>query len=172
MVFGPVTRAVGAGIGFTAEARRYYKEQHGGRSPSPNAFGDGGSTRNERAEEVTPSDQAVQVDNQSKPNASSFSLPYEEMQYMVDDEEDWALDEAGDKADRAHGQTIELQDDIQDDCGPNEKDQDEAAKNIRKITLTCLNDHPAPVDPANHKPLPYPIILPHRRPRNRSRGFI
>ena len=173
MVLGPITRVVGRGIGFTAEARRYYKEQHEGRSPPPiPSVDDGPAYLDEHNNELSTDHEAAQINHRYDGDPSDTLPAHEDVLSMLADEDDWELDEVGDELDKAQGKTIDHDSDDADDGDPIQSDQDKASKKIRKLTLKFLNEHPLPPNPANHEPLPYPIILPQRRPRNRSRGFV
>ena len=172
---GPVVKFLGSGIGLASEALAARKQKRGGRSPSPNPTGEdrtalppgtqAGTTSqhasqqsgimevtDQQADELIYSGQAVQVGHRDDDDPSPAHRGD-----LVEDEEDWELDEAGDAKDSAEAATSE---------------DDGEKPDVRKILQKFLTDHPLPPSPADHAPLPCPIVIPQRRPRTKSRGFV
>lgn len=75
------------------------------------------------------------------------------------DEEQWELDEA--------------QDEIMNNTSP---ERELPSRDISQLADTFIRDHPPPSSSSSPSPspglLPFPVVLPQRRPKDRSRGFI
>ncbi len=158
---GPVTKLLGSGIGLASEAMaaRKAKKEAGSTSPDPNAERSRSrspappASYNKAAQESgvvgLSHARADESDNDPEDGPPSYGD-------IVDDEEDWELDEASHEQD-----------------GTLERTDSEGEKpHVRKILAKFLSSHPLPHNPANHPPLPCPVILPQRRPRTKSRGFV
>lgn len=178
---GPVVRLLGSGIGLASEALAARKQKKEGRSPSPNPAGDNRTTpssdtqanranqhtaqqsgvvevTDEQADELINSGQAVQIGHTDDKTPSGPPPGFGD---LVDDEEDWELDEAG-QEEGGFGDALEW----------NEDEKTEGKPDVRKVLQKFLVAHPLPPHPANHDPLPCPVIIPQRRPRTKSRGFV
>lgn len=178
---GPVVRLLGSGIGLASEALAARKQKKDSRSSSPNPAGDTRTTlasgteasktrqhasqqsgvievTDDQADELVNSGQAVQIGHTEDKAPSGAPPGYGD---LVDDEEDWELDEAGEK-EGGFGDATEW----------NEDEKTEGKPDVRKILQKFLVAHPLPPHPANHAPLPCPVIIPQRRPRTKSRGFV
>ena len=176
---GPVVRFLGSGIGLASEALAAHKQKKEGRS-SPNPAGEGRTAipagtqaatadhfasqeggimevTDDHADELIEKGHAVQIGHRED-DAPADGYHGD----VVEDDEDWALDEAGGEEEGGFGDATEW----------NEATEDEKKEKVRKILQKFLADHPLPPDPANHSPLPCPVILPQRRPRTKSRGFV
>ncbi|KAL4788598.1 hypothetical protein BJX76DRAFT_353044 [Aspergillus varians] len=80
-------------------------------------------------------------------------------------EEEWELDEAQDELHREQGHD-----------GKNNNNNVDVNVNVDQLTASFLHDHPLPPSPtpttSSSPKLPYPVILPQRRPKTNKRGFI
>ena len=147
-----VVKGIGSGIGLAAEAnadRKERKAQREGRSPSPNPLAAPRSTDG-RSPSPNPASDKSSKEKEAFEESSSGSED--------DAEEVWALDDAG-----------------QDLASP------PAYDDIRMDTLvdptmaaqTFLQSHHMSSPPSiQYQPLPAPVILPQRRPKNKQRGFV
>ncbi|KAI6909417.1 hypothetical protein D0869_03447 [Hortaea werneckii] len=88
---------------------------------------------------------------------SSDSDDSSDLQSMEDDEEDWRLDEA-----------------VEDTRGlPSyEESETEYRTTDQLVHDILLVNQAAAEKPKAKRPLPYPVILPQRRPRKKARGFV
>ena len=178
---GPVVRLLGSGIGLASEALAARKQKKEERSSSPNPAGNSHTllpagtqatstsqyasqqsgvveVTDEQADELIHSGQAVQIGHKDDGTSSDAPPGYGD---LVDDEEDWELDEAG-----------EEEGGFTDATEWDEEEKTEGKPDVRKILQKFLVAHPLPPHPANHEPLPCPVIIPQRRPRTKSRGFV
>lgn len=164
---GPIVRLLGSGIGLASETLAHHKQKKAEAAnvtsanlSSANASsGEGGvvEVSDEHGEELISNGQAVQV-GYNDPNEPNDDPPsYDE---VVNDEEDWELDEAGDPENHANATA-------QDEHSTEEK------PDVREILAKFLARHPSLGTPmqANGR-LPCPVIIPQRRPRTKSRGFV
>ena len=171
---GPVVKFIGSGIGLASELLAARKQKREGRSPSPNPAGDQrtalpsgtqASTTYQYASqqagvvEVTDkqADELI-VGHKDDNSSSNLQSDYGD---LVEDEEDWELDEAGEE-EGGFGDATDWSQDVNSGEKPD----------VRKILQKFLTEHPLPVNPVNHAPLPCPVIIPQRRPRTKSRGFV
>ena len=181
---GPVVRLIGSGIGLASEAlaHRKAKKAKEASSTSTDAAGESSlgvsrSTQNlgegnhasesqrvievsdKQGSELLSNGQAVQLGYNDSPELDEAPPSYDE---IVEDEEDWELDEAGDEK-------------IDDRKRVESKDQDLTADkpDVRKILGKFLDRHSTGNNAVqSQSSLPCPVIIPQRRPRNRSRGFV
>ena len=174
---GPVVRLVGSGIGLAQEAFAARKQKS--QSSSPNTAGESRTAlppgtqasttsqyasqqsgvievSDERADELIANGHAVPVGH--KDDESPSDVHYGD---VVEDDEDWELDEAGEE-ERGFGDANEW----------NEDEESGEKPDVRKVLKKFLTEHPLPSNPAKQNPLPCPVILPQRRPRTKSRGFV
>ena len=176
---------LGSGIGLASEAVAHRKQKKEGRSPSPNPSGErntalpsgtqastthqyasqeGGvvEVTDDHADELIEKGHAVQVGHRED------DAPVDGYHGdVVEDEEDWALDEAGEEEGGSKDAT-----EWNEGNEVNEGNEDEKKEKVRKLLQKFLTEHPLPPNPAGHPPLPCPVILPQRRPRTKSRGFV
>jgi hypothetical protein len=141
-----VVKGIGSGIGLASEAiadRKERKAREAGRSPSPNPLA-APTSREDRSRSPNPL---------ARKDSSSSSSSGE------DDEVAWTLDEAG--RDVTSPPTYEE--------SANDSPVDEAT-----IATRFIQSHNLTADAAfqQRQPLPAPVILPQRRPKNKERGFV
>lgn len=111
----------------------------------------------EQGAELVSSGQAVQVGYNDKSELTEAPPSYDE---IVNDEEDWELDEAGDEENH---ENVTSQDEHRTDEKPD----------VRKFLAKFLARHPIIGNPMqNNDRLPCAVIIPQRRPRTKSRGFV
>lgn len=84
-----------------------------------------------------------------------------------EDEADWALDDAGD-TDDASSPTREVE--IPLESIPS--GEDGKKRYVDKIVYSFVTQHPLHWNPQRKGQLSCPVILPQRRPQNKSRGFV
>ena len=172
---GPVVRLLGSGIGLAQEAVAARKQ----RKESPNPTGESASTlppstqasatrqyasqqsgvievTDEHAEELIANGDAVPVGHRDEKSPADGYYGD-----LVEDDEDWELDEAGEE-EGGFGDATEWKEDEKSGGKPD----------VRKILQKFLVEHPLPPNPSNLAALPCPVILPQRRPRTKSRGFV
>lgn len=190
---GPVVRLVGKGIGLASEALAARKEGKArAKSPGPAASAGGapspapGSALRASADDNVPSNDPPAYDTLD-PSSTRYGLvetrddqqaadliekghavPYDpssrdldpnEAAHFEDDEAMWELDEAAAMQDPSATVLDEPQD-------------DKEKPDVRKLIQKFLTAHPAPSIAPPTKPLPYPVIIPQRRPHSKSRGFV
>jgi hypothetical protein len=142
-----VVKGIGSGIGLASEAIADHKERKAGRSPSPNPLA---APRSREARSVSPNPLSASQSKDSKDFDSSDSED--------DDEQDWALDDAAAE--------------ITSPPAYNEIGKDEAV-DPAMIATNFVRVHTfSPGTAQRYKPLPAPVILPQRRPKNKMRGFV
>lgn len=110
------------------------------------------------------------------PQESSSSTPAslhekgadEEIIIEQEDEKQWDLDDAQNELPGGASSDNEPPEyTVSDPSAPKESEPDSA-----NITETFLKRYPPPAPPDDAQPLPLPVILPQRRPKDRTRGFI
>lgn len=181
---GPLVKLVGSGIGLASEALAARKEnKQRARSPGPSApsessavGGDHGnrppptydsldpSSTNYGLVEVANQHEARQLIDQGKavPADTSHETDEDDSEGVDDDEAYWELDEAADADPPAYSERGEI-----DDAKP---ESGEAKPDVHKLLQKFLTSHPAPTHATGR--LPCPVIIPQRRPRTKSRGFV
>ena len=147
-----VVKGIGSGIGLASEAVADHKErkaQREGRSPSPNPLG-APRSREGRSPSLNPLSAPHSKDEKSLEDSSSDTED--------DDEVEWALDDAA--RDVTSPPAYE---DIKDDTPVDPS----------MVAHTFLeNHHMYNTALMQYKPLPAPVLLPQRRPKNKERGFV
>lgn len=160
---GPVSKLIGSGIGLASEAVAAHKQskaqaQAQGQDPSPAALPPSGSSPNPpHYSDVGP----PRNTHDQNAGAQAAQGEYEDMPPDYDDiardEDDWELDDA-----------------VEDATGRDaEGDGENSQQDVRKITREFLERHP--LNSGGHQTkgkIPLPVILPQRRPRTKSRGFV
>lgn len=154
---GRLVKLIGSGIGLAAEAI------HSQRSPSPSGKGKERTTEDqpppyvelpeERANELIAQGRAVPADQRD----------LKENHEVEEDEDD--SDEEHDEADWDLDDAVGENTDLQSPPEYSEVDVDQIVRNF-------VNEHPMPSSASPTALLPCPVIIPQRRPRNKSRGFI
>ncbi|KAL2428750.1 Burnettramic acids biosynthesis cluster protein E [Exophiala dermatitidis] len=151
-----LVKGIGSGIGLAAEAIADHKErkQAKERGVSPNTPGDSpGSEQSYSSSGDLYGPDTEKRGRQPREAEDNPESPY----YLQDDKAEWALDEAA----------ADLPPPSYDDSASSTPvSADEAAR-------AFLNNHDvAPTPSQSYQPLPCPVILPQRRPKDKSRGFI
>ena len=151
---GKLVKLIGSGIGLAAEAIAVR------RSPSPSGASGSRSTvgddpprycdlPDQRADELIAKGQAVPVDHKTDRSEDEGS----DSDSGEADEEDWELDEAG------------------EGYGDSEDVSGERQASVGEIVQSFIEEHPPAYSPLKGR-LPCPVILPQRRPKDKSRGFV
>lgn len=181
---GRVVTLIGSGIGLASEALAHRKQTkakatnasstsaaHETRSGVPTLIQPSATTQyasqqadtvklsDEKAAELVSTGQAVPVGYSENDEPTDAPPSYDE---VVNDEEDWALDEAGDKGHGGRSPAL-----AESQAFGNEK------PDVRKILGKFLERH-AVIHGQNQNVgrLPCTVIIPQRRPRTKSRGFV
>lgn len=185
---GPLVKLVGSGIGLASEALAARKEKkQRAYSPGPSAptessaLGSNHSNRpppeydsldpsstNYGLVEVANEHEARQLINQGKavPADTSRETNEDDPEGADDDEAYWELDEVTDPDPPAYDYSPSVRGEI-GDANP---ESGEDKPDVHKLVQKFLTSHPAPT----HAPgrLPCPVIIPQRRPRTKSHGFV
>lgn len=151
---GKLVKLIGSGIGLAAEAIAAR------RSPSPS----GGSSSRKTAEDPSPPYVNLPDERADELIAGGQAVPVNHEIGHADDEEskaefrqvdeaDWELDEAG------------------EDYADKEKTLGERQVGIGELVQSFVEQHPPPYTPTEGR-LPCPVIIPQRRPKDKSRGFV
>lgn len=167
-------KLVGSGIGFAAEAReaREASKASTGREPAHGATEDGLEDQNivrvpkKQADQLIAKGQAVPVDQNELDDPDEPPPKYTSEE--ENDEADWELNDAVEQqttatAHRAideHNSEVSLL---------GEKD---GQHYVDKIVSSFVGQHPPPPYCQRSSKLPCPVIVPQRRPRDKTRGFI
>ena len=149
-----VVKGIGSGIGLASEAMADRKERKAGRegrSPSPNPLAVSQS-RDARSRSPNPLSQTSSKDKNGLDESSSSSDD--------DDETEWALDDAAREV-----------------ASPPAYDEIDEDTPVDPATIAkqFIKNHPGGSTSAlfqSYQPLPAPVILPQRRPKNKERGFV
>lgn len=170
---GPLVRLVGSGIGFASEALSAYKEnKQRSRSPGPSAQpGDDGTDQPpayDSVVEVADEHEARQLIDQGKaiPADAPHKVNVDDPEGIEDDEAYWELDEATDVDPPAYDYSPSVEGEIVHA----EPDNGEAKPDVHQLVQKFLASHAAPSH--QNERLPCPVIVPQRRPRTKSRGFV
>ena len=170
---GPIVRLVGSGIGFASEALSAHKEnKQRSRSPAPSAQpSDNANTEPppyDSVVEVANDHEARQLIDQGKavPANAPHEVNVDDSEEANDDEAYWELDEATDPDPPAYDYSPSVRGEI-DSVEP---ESEEAKPDVHKLVQKFLASHPAPTHAVGQ--LPCPVIIPQRRPRTKSRGFV
>ena len=160
---GPIVRLLGSGIGLASEARaasKQKKAEAGNITDSSGApeQGQGQShgrdplvrhVTDEEYDHMIENGHAVPVGHRDDDDPTGEGGHGD----TVEDEEDWELDEA------------------EGDDEPPSYDEDGEKPDVRKMLAKFLTAHPMPTN-LHPQQLPCPVIIPQRRPRTKSRGFV
>lgn len=181
---GPLVRLVGSGIGLASEAlaaRKENKQRQRSRSREPSArASDSGnrappthdsldpSSANYGVVEVANEQEARRLVDQGKavPAGAPCEVNEDDAEEADDDEAYWELDEATDPDPPAYDYSPSVRGEI-DHAEP---ESGEAKPDVHKLVQQFLTSHPAPNQGTGR--LPCPVIIPQRRPRTKSRGFV
>ena len=172
-----LVKLVGSGIGLATEVVAARKSSSTAQSngSSPAAQGppmDGqteqgiGNLPDNKADELFAKSQAVTAEHNryrtdDKQTAAHYSAEEK-------DEEDWEIDDAAEKEARetTPGAEIEVP------SGDIPSGATERKAYVDKIVRSFIAQHPPPSQTRGISKLPCPVIIPQRRPRNKSRGFV
>ena len=155
---GPVVRLIGSGIGLASEALAHHKQKRAEAANASSTQGGVLEVSDERDAGLISNGQAVQVSHHESHQPIDAPPSYEE---VVNDEEDWELDEAGDED--GYGLENAIMEEHRNDEKPD----------VRKILAAFLAKHTVIANPTHdHGRLPCPVIIPQRRPGTKSRGFV
>ena len=179
---GPIVRLVGSGIGLASEALSARKEnKQRSRSPGPSTQLSDSSNRAPPAYDslnIDPTDSGlVEVANEHEARhlidqgkAVPADAPHQVIEGDLEgadgDEAYWELDEATDPDPPAYDYSPSVKGEVDHA----ELESEEAKPDVHKLVLKFLADHPAPTH--GTAKLPCPVIIPQRRPRTKSRGFV
>lgn len=182
---GPLVKLVGSGIGLASEAIAAHKEnkqnKQKAQSPGPSApASDSGSRAPPAYDTLDPSSanyglvevgsehEARQLIDQGKavPADAPHEVDQDDDEGADDDEAYWELDEATDPDPPPYDYSPSVRGDI-DHAEP---ESEEAKADVHKLVQKFLTSHPAPTHETGR--LPCPVIIPQRRPRTKSRGFV
>ncbi|KIW70034.1 hypothetical protein PV04_02345 [Phialophora macrospora] len=159
-IISRLVKGVGAGIGAASEAIADRKEKKAARERgvSPNPAGQHETGQSSRLAAPTlhsrhSSEKKVHSEGEEDDDSSSIGSSD-----LDNDDAEWALDEAAEELDQPPPSYEEA-------AATPASDQD--------IANAFLNKHKLTNTPSlKIKPLPCPVILPQRRPKNKSRGFV
>ncbi len=179
---GPIVKLIGSGIGLASEALSAHKEnKQRSRSLGPSAPANDSGNRappaydtldpnstNHGLVEVANEHEARHLIDQGKalPVDTSHENNDNDPEDADDDEAYWELDEATDPDLPAYDYSPSVRGEI--DSG--EPESGEAKPDVHKLLQKFLTSHPAPTHGTGR--LPCPVIIPQRRPRTKSRGFV
>ena len=187
---GHLVRLIGSGIGLASEAISAHKENKQrslSRSPGPSAQSDfpASSSNNDNQAppaydtldpsskdfglvEVADEQKARQLIDQGKavPADTPHEVDVEDSEEADDDEAYWELDEATEPDPPAYDDSPSLR----GESDHAEPANGEAKPDVHKLVQKFLTSHPVPTHGTGR--LPCPVIIPQRRPRTRSRGFV
>ena len=174
---GPIVRLVGSGIGFASEALSTHKEnkqrsRSRSRSPAPSAQPSDSANAQppayESVVEVANDHEARQLIDHGKavPVNAPHQVNVHDSEEANDDEAYWELDEATDPDPPA----CDYSPSVRGEIDFAEPESEEAKPDVHKLVQKFLASHPAPTNAIGQ--LPCPVIIPQRRPRTKSRGFV
>ncbi|KIW30966.1 uncharacterized protein PV07_02652 [Cladophialophora immunda] len=162
-IISRLVKGIGAGIGAASEAIADHKEKKAAReravSPNPLGEGETGESSRSRVEPGAHTSQSEDKkshahddnDNDDSSSVSSSDLD--------NDTAEWALDEAAEE--------LEQPPPTYEQAAATSPASDE------EVARAFLHQHKvAPIPSETFKPLPCPVILPQRRPKDKTRGFV
>ncbi|ETI19651.1 hypothetical protein G647_08663 [Cladophialophora carrionii CBS 160.54] len=159
-IISRLVKGVGAGIGAASEAIADHREKKAARergvSPIPAVQHETGESSHLAAPTLHPphsSEKKSRSDGEDDDDSSSISSSD-----LANDNAEWALDEAAEELEQPPPSYEEA-------AATPASDQDVARAFVDKHRFT-------PSPSLNIKPLPCPVILPQRRPKDKSRGFV
>jgi hypothetical protein len=154
-----IVQAASAGVGLAAEAIEHHKQKNKAASPSPSAS---------RHEDDLPPEYAT-VDPRG---AEEYDSDDSDDFPVEADDDAWELDEAVDH-DANQPPTLDQE--------PNSTADERAVKEkktiparVERLLAKCAPPPPRVRGPDGRlvEPLPCPVVVPQRRPKNKSRGFV
>lgn len=172
-------KLVGSGIGLAAEAREARKaskntaEASTSREPAQGATTDVLEDQNivrvpeKQADQLIAKGQAVPVDQTELDNDSDGSPPKYTSE-EENDEADWELNDAVEQQIGATAaRTINEHNLEVSPLGESDRQH-----YVDKIVVSFIRQHPSPLFSQRPNQLPCPVIVPQRRPRDKTRGFV
>ncbi len=172
-------KLVGSGIGLAAEAREARKASKNtaqastSRDPAQDATTDNLEDQNivrvpeNQADQLIAKGQAVPVDRNELDNHLDDPPPKYTSE-EENDEADWELNDAAEK--QIAATTPRAIDEHNLEVSPlGEKDPQHY---VDKIVVSFIGQHPPPSYPQRPSGLPCSVIVPQRRPRDKTRGFV
>lgn len=138
-----LVKGIGSGIGLAAEAIAHNKEKR--------------ALKKERSRSPSPQAQSTSPYPPEKDSAHDEDQDDDDSDDFEGDEEEWALDAAAGELD-----------------APPSYDEltDLPPQPVDEVVSTFMGKHPPPAYAKPLSRLPCPVILPQRRPKDKSRGFI
>jgi hypothetical protein len=174
---GILVRLIGSGIGLASEAlhnRKLNKAEEkrlaasGGESSSANASRSISHNDHDAPPEYVelPEKEGRELIAQGRAVPADTKYPDEKAaRNPYDDEDDDASSEEGDEEawqlDEASRELVETP-----------SDEQRTPQEVGSLIDAFIRSHPPPSPHAPHAPLPCPVILPQRRPRDKKRGFV
>jgi hypothetical protein len=138
-----LVKGIGSGIGLAAEAIAHNKEKK--------------KLEKERSRSPNPQARSTSPYPPEKHSVDDEDHKDEDSDEFQGDEEEWALDAAAGELDSPPAY---------------EELKDVPPKPVDDVVASFMEKHPAPIQAEHFQPLPCPVILPQRRPKDKSRGFI
>ena len=178
----PLVKLVSSGLGLAFEvnaARKAHKADKAARSHADSSSSGTSQTHradadvidvsHQQARQLLDSGEAVPVDTKHHPHEKevAYDAPpaYAEADHM--DEADWQLDEATPNEMKSSSSNDRI-----DTLGPVPSGEEARKHYVDKIVRLFLSQHPPPFETRTGGNLPGPVIIPQRRPHNKSRGFV
>ncbi|KAE8454177.1 hypothetical protein EG329_005102 [Mollisiaceae sp. DMI_Dod_QoI] len=155
-LIGVPVRLVGTGIGLVSESVHHYKDKNHSKSQQ---IGEGGETA-----------EAADLPRDGlgpKGEGDDVAPP----PYQENDEEQWQLDEAQDELDDRNPDPSLAEEEKRKSGGEVQKSGFYNPYRPKMVFEQFIKRHPVPTTPVSAK-LSLPVIIPQRRPRHRTRGFI
>ena len=171
-------KLVGSGIGLAAEAREARKASKNTAQASTSRDQAHGATTDDfqeqnivrvpenQADELTAKGQAVPVD-QDERDDDRDDPPPKYTSEEENDEADWQLNDAAEEQTAATTRAIDEHNLEVSPLGENDRQ-----RYVDKIVVSFIGQHPPPPYSQRSSKLPCPVIVPQRRPRDKTRGFI
>lgn len=145
-IIGRIVRGVGSGIGLASEAIQHQKDKKNSRS--------GSSDQQTLQPQTSTSGEKKSLSREVSSDSDSDDG---DEKILNTDEAEWALDDAAAELEAKFGPPPAYT--YEDEKKPQSTDTPGAL-------------FPRSSSTSNYKPLPYPVILPQRRPHDRKRGFV
>ncbi|KIX07771.1 uncharacterized protein Z518_02425 [Rhinocladiella mackenziei CBS 650.93] len=159
-----LVKGIGSGIGLASEAVADYKERKAARergvSPHPRSEVDIGESSRSNADEKGPAEEKSDLGKKAAEDDDDSDSSSVSTSDLDNDKAEWALDEAA----------AEL------DSPPPSYSEASAQSPLaspEEVVNAFLHNHKVTAAPSQtYQPLPCPVILPQRRPKDKSRGFV
>jgi len=161
-IIGKIVQGIGAGIGLAAEAVADHKEkkkaalQSRSVSPHPAALSASEDPRDEKKARRVRDEN---FDDSVSSNSDSDDGDDDDDNNLNTDRAEWALDEAA--------QELEIPPPSYEEAASTS-----TPMSAEEVATSFLRNHKISQNAPSHRPLPYPVVLPQRRPKDKSRGFV